>query len=139
MAAKRKRIRTKGEETHMPIETIAFRDHYGAHEVNGLPAGGQQALLDQMAKDGHLSVHWSDPALAKVTRLRLLSDWDFPFWDVSYCYGVLKDGRSCRVELPFHQLRKSKWKTELVEHATRDGVFAKGLGLFDPEVVSTLI
>lgn len=123
----------------MPIETIAFRTVYGATEVNGLPAGGQQRLLDQLAEDGHLSVAWNDPALAKITRLRLLSDWDFPFWDVSYCYGVLRDGRSCRVQLPFHQLRKAKWKTELVEWATRDGVYAKGLGLFDPDTISTLV
>lgn len=123
----------------MSIETIAFRDHYGAREVNGLPAGGQQSLLAQLSADGHVEVDWTDSRLAKITRLRLLGDRDFPFWDVSYCYGELKDGRSCRVRLPFHQLRKAKWKTELVAWATRDGVYAKGIGLFNPDTVSWVI
>jgi|688.fasta_scaffold186882_3 hypothetical protein len=121
------------------IETIPFRDKYGAHEINGLPAGGQQALLDRLAADGDAEVYWSDPKLARITRLRLLGDRDFPFFDLSYCYGELKDGRMCRVTLPFHQLRKARWKSELLEWAKRDRVYAKGLGLFAPDTVSWVI
>jgi hypothetical protein len=118
-----------------PFETIPFRDLYGTHETNGLEPGVQQELLDSL--DGE--VYWSDPRLKKIFRLRLLTDRDFPYFDVSYCYGTLDDGTNVRVSLPFHQLTKAKWKTEIVEWATRDGVFAKGLGIFDPATVSTLI
>jgi hypothetical protein len=118
------------------METIPFRDRYGAHEVNGLPEGGQEALLDQMHEDGNVEVYWSDPQLAKITRLRFLTDRDFPYFDLSYCYGVLKDGRTCRVQLPFGQLLKAKWKSQIIEYAARDGVFAKGLGIFEADVMS---
>lgn len=80
-----------------------------------------------------------DPKLTKVTRLRLLSDPGFPFWDVSYCYGELKDGSAVRVSLPFHQLPKGKGRLNgaIIEAAKADGVYAKRLGIFD--VISTLI
>lgn len=120
----------------MTIETIDYRNRYGAQETNGLPEGGQATLLDQLAEDGHLRISWDDPQLAKVTRLRLLTDPGFPFWDVSYCYGVLKDGRSCRVDLPFSQLPKRGRGKFIVDHARAAGVYAAGLGLFDPTVVS---
>ena len=38
------------------IETIAYRNHYGAVETNGLPAGGQQELLDSLTGE----VYWSN-------------------------------------------------------------------------------
>lgn len=38
------------------IETIAYRNHYGAVETNGLPAGGQQELLDSLTG----KVYWND-------------------------------------------------------------------------------
>lgn len=77
------------------------------------------------------SVDWSSPELERVVRFRLLGDPGFPFLDVSYCHGKMRDGRYVRVELPFDQLPKAKWKTELVRHAQRDGVNAKRLGMFD--------
>ena len=118
-----------------PIETIPVRTRYGAVETNGLTGDDMQRLLDTLTD----TVDWTDPRLARVFRLRLLSDPGFPFWDVSYCYGTLRDGSNVRVQLPFHQLSKRRWKTEIIEWARRDRVYAKGLGLFDPEVVSTLV
>jgi hypothetical protein len=50
-------------------------------------------------------VDWTEPGL-KITRLRLLSDPGFPYWDVSYCHGETADGRLVHVILPFDQLRK---------------------------------
>src|SRR5262245_38576752 len=38
------------------------------------------------------TVELGDPRLSRVTRLRLVTDPGFPLWDVSYCYGRLKDG-----------------------------------------------
>jgi hypothetical protein len=40
------------------------------------------------------------------------------------------------VELPFSQLPKRNFKHAIVLHAQRDGVYAKGLGVF--EAISTL-
>ena len=119
--------------------TIDYRNHYGAIETNGLEAGEQEAWLDAIRDGGSQTVYWADPNLAKVTRLRLLSDPGFPMWDVSYCYGELKDGTAVRVSLPFHQLPKGRGRVNgaIIAAAKRDGVFAKRLGIFD--VVSTLI
>lgn len=116
------------------METIPVRNVYGAIETNGLPAGGMQELLDSVRGE----VYWSDPQLDRVFRLRLLTDPGFPFYDVSYCYGTLKNGDNVRVSLPFHQLGKRSWKTDIIEHAKRDGVFAKGLRILDQDVVSIL-
>jgi len=118
----------------MAIETIDYRNVYGAEETNGLPEGGQQELLDTL--EG--SVYWTDPEIDKIFRLRLLSDPGFPFWDVSYCYAVLKNGTNVRVQLPFHQLSKRSMKADIIEWAKKDGVYAKGLGLFDPMTISKL-
>lgn len=84
-------------------------------------------------------VPWTHPDLAKVIRFRLVgASWEFPFWDVSYCYGEMKDGSRVLVALPFHQLPRFGWKKSLVEWAIRDGVHAKRLGMLDESVFSTL-
>lgn len=101
-------------------------------ETNGLVNG----IAYQAEYADARVVDWTEPHL-RVTRLRLLSDPGFPFWDVSYCHGVLcHSGEKVRVQVPFHQLRKGKMKTEIVEWARREGVFAKGLGILDN--ISTL-
>lgn len=78
-------------------------------------------------------VSWNDTRLKKIVRLRLLSDPGFPVWDVSYCYGQLKDGTYCRVNLPWHQLPKSEGKMRATVYAqgTKDGVFVNRLGFFE--------
>jgi hypothetical protein len=89
--------------------------------------------------DRSLVVDWADPRLAKILRLRLIgASREFPFWDVSYVYGELRDGRRVRVTLPVHQLPRYGWQGKLIALAREEGVYAKGLGLFDPDVVSTL-
>jgi hypothetical protein len=114
------------------IETVPYRNVYGATETNGLMPGDQQRLLESLTGQ----VYWNDPALARIFRLRLLTDPGFPMYDVSYCYGTLKNGDNVRVSLPFYQLNKRTWKSQIIELAKRDGVFAKRLGLFDMDTVS---
>jgi hypothetical protein len=98
-------------------------------EVNGLPYGAGAAYHDQW-RDAR-TVDWAEPHL-RVVRFRLLSDPGLPFWDVSYCLGVLAHtDEHVRVELPFSQLPKRGWKRAVVEHAIRDGVHAARLGMFD--------
>lgn len=116
------------------METVPVRTRYGAVETNGLMPGDQQILLDSLKG----TVYWDDPALDRIFRLRLLTDPGFPMYDVSYCYGTLKNGDNVRVKLPFYQLRKKTWKSEIIEHAKRDGVYAKRLRVLDQDVVSIL-
>ena len=54
---------------------------------------------------------------------------------MSYCHGFVGD-EPVSVALPFDQLPKRGWARAVVEHAKRDGVHAKRLGILD--AVSTL-
>ena len=115
--------------------TVAYRNTYGTHESNGLTNG--IAYHEANAANHHHdyeSVSWDHPGL-RVTRLRLVSDPGYPFWDVSYCDGEL-DGKFVRVELPFSELPKRAVAKTIIEHARRDKVYAKRLGILD--CISTL-
>lgn len=113
---------------------------YGAQATNPLSADDIRAReeIDYSKPPTVLG----DPELAKITRLRLVSDYDFPWWDVSYCYGELRDGTPVQVDLGAYQIRKGGRgavdKGYLIELAKRAGVFAKGLGLLDDATISTL-
>lgn len=93
---------------------------YGVQEVNPLSARDKEIL-----EGAKKIVPWDIPGLY-ITRLRLLSDPGFPFWDVSYCYGEL-NGIPVRVQVPFSQLPKKNMKTVLYEEAKKTGRFIKGL------------
>lgn len=84
------------------------------------------------------TVDLADPDLARIVRLRLLSDPGFPFYDVSYCYGRTRDGEYVRVRLPEFQFPRRGLTRALVEMCRREGVYAKGLGLLDGDVISLL-
>jgi len=107
---------------------------YGVSETNGLGPG----VGASFHREERVDVYWTDKRLDKVTRLRLLSDPGFPLWDVSYCYGVLKDGRLARVGLPFGQIPKRGFQRFIVEEAKKEGVYAKGIGLLDSANISKL-
>lgn len=76
-------------------------------------------------------VELDDPRLARIVRLRLVSDPGFPLWDLSYCYGTLKDGTHARVQIDELHISRRAPKKDLIAIAKREGVFAKGLGLLD--------
>lgn len=101
-------------------------------ETAGLVDGIQYHQTDRSTR-----VYWNDPQLARITRLRLLSDPGHPVWDVSYCHGKLKDGTACTVELPFDVVPKGKVSAYIVQEAKKDGVYAKRLGILS--AISTLI
>lgn len=102
---------------------------YGVHETNPISDS------DRIPANAR-TVDWTTTGL-KVTRLRLLSDPGYPYWDVSYCYGILPDGEKVRVALPFSQLGRKTYKTEIIYFAKKDKVYAVGLGIFDN--LSTLV
>jgi hypothetical protein len=103
-----------------------------AHETNPLLDPSEYHQVHRT-----LTVDLADPELAQITRLRLLTDWDCPFYDLSYCHGTLKDGTPVTIALPVHQFSKRKGlKAELLEMCREAGVYGKGLGIFD--AISTL-
>jgi hypothetical protein len=108
---------------------------YGHMESNPIC----KTLQEEFMQADNVVVDWNDEDLDKIVRLRLLSDPGYPVWDVSYCWGRLKDGTPVRVELPFDQLSKGRVKAEIIAHAKAEGVYAKGLGLFDPDTISKLV
>jgi len=105
------------------------KNTYGCNETNPLPAGGHDETIV-----GHC--HWDCPSLARIERLRLLSDPGYPAWDVSYCYGRTHRGDKVIVILPFSELPKRNMRGAIVAHARKAGVYAKRLGIF--EAISTL-
>lgn len=113
------------------MQTVDYRNTYGTHETNGLVNGAayHQANAENEHPDFPHGADWTEPGL-RVTRLRLLSDPGIPFWDVSYCDGML-DGKFVRVILPFSQLPKRDTMKAIIAYAKRDGVFAKGIGILD--------
>ena len=117
--------------TWSPSQVVT--DEYGVQESNGID---ERVEASRDSLDGAVSLN--DKGLEAITRLRLVSDPGFPLWDVSYCYGRMKDGRNVRVHLPVTQFSKRRLKGELIEMARREGVYAKGLGLLGADVISTL-
>ena len=93
---------------------------------------GPREYHDQFSRDR--MVEWTAPGLT-ITRLRLLSDPGFPWWDVSYCHGQLPDGTLVYVSLPFDRLPKG-YAGKLITYLNAAGLNGKRLGIWD--AVSTL-
>ena len=101
---------------------------YGVHETNSIfDAAYTHEHVDYSEGD----VRLNDPRLVSIDRLRLLTERGYPFFDVSYCYGTLRDGRHVRVYLGDTRLPRKGTKGFLIELAREQGVYAKGLGLLD--------
>jgi hypothetical protein len=102
---------------------------------------GSVAEITEMREsvDHRILVGLDDPRLAKVLRLRLIGyhRYEYPRWDISYCYGELKDGTRCRVQIPLSTLSRN-WRADLVNWGRANKVFVKGLGVLDDAVVSKL-
>jgi hypothetical protein len=112
-----------------------MQDEYGNIETNPITA---EVVAAREAIDHQAPVDLVDERLARITRLRLISDRGFPMWDLSYCYGVLTDGTPVRVRLPWHQFSKRNLKGDLIAMCRESGVYGKRLGLLDNEVLSLL-
>jgi hypothetical protein len=107
-----------------------------AMEVN--PQTEEHIRMREAMDHGH-PVDLDYSQLHRIVRLRLISDPGYPMWDVSYCYGELKDGTPVRVDLPRYQFSKKNLKGDLIAMCKEVGVYGKGLGLFEPDVISTLV
>jgi hypothetical protein len=107
------------------------QDEYGAWQTNPIDDRVKE-IRDSIEGD----VSLEDPELSRITRLRLISDPGFPMWDLSYCYGQLKDGTNVRVHLPWGQFSKRTLRKDLVEMCKSCGVYGKGIGILDEGVIS---
>lgn len=108
---------------------------YGAYQTNPLSADDLRARAQI---DYSKQYDLGHPELVKITRLRLLTDAYCPWWDVSYCYGELRDGTPVQVWLGAGQLRKRDLKGHLIQLAREAGKFAKGMGLLDDDNISKM-
>lgn len=100
---------------------------YGVNETN--PLWASESTHHNVDFDEYVTL--GDPRLERITRLRLLTEPGYPYFDISYVYGVLKDGRHIRISgAPMHLGRKTI-KRDLISWAKEEGAFAKGLGLLD--------
>lgn len=111
--------------TNDAFDTIARLASYGVNETNNiaLAAYDHTAITDD--------IQLGDDRLVKIDRLRLLTERGYPFYDVSYCYGTLRDGSHVRVYLGDTRLPRKGTKGYLIQLAKEAGVYAKGLGLLD--------
>jgi hypothetical protein len=107
---------------------------YGAIETNGIN-DEVRAVRERVHASG-VTVDLADKRLVRITRLRLVSDPGFPMWDLSYCYGRLADGTDVSVRLPEHQFPKRDLNAALIAMCKGAGRYGKGLGIFDPLVLS---
>lgn len=111
----------------------ADRNHYGATESNGLVN----------PKEYHETVDYSvtyslkdfADAGGRITRLRLLTEYvphlRTRMVDVSYCHGILPDGKIVPVGVYLHAATTRTLKGDLIALAKAEGVFAKGIGLLN--------
>jgi hypothetical protein len=116
------------------LRSMMVRDSYGVTESN--PINDDIRATREAIEE---TISLSDRRLGKITRLRLIGDPGLPYLDLSYCYGELKDGTPVRVCLPWYQFNKRNLKGQLIEMSKEVGVFAKGLGLLSPDVISICI
>ena len=100
---------------------------YGVNETN--PLWTSEATHENVDYSEHVTL--GDPRLKRIVRLRLLTEPGYPYYDISYVYGELKDGRFVRIAgAPMHLSRRAP-KEDLVRWAKSEKAYAKGLGLLD--------
>lgn len=112
--------------------TNDYTNRYGAIETNGLV--NAQAEVNKV--DFTQNVWLNDLNLVRIIRIRLISDSGFPVWDLSYCWGEMRDGSRVHVKFGRNQFRKKNLKGDLIAEAKRMGVYAVGLGMLDDGVIS---
>lgn len=127
--------------------TDDLANRYGVNESNNLHElfTKEQIAAYRNSDNPTINLDYEADLLKRIVRLRYLSDPGFPAWDLSYCWGELKDGTPCRVTAGswFHQVpkvmngRRTPLKAALYTLFKARNLHAKNLGVFD--ALSTLI
>lgn len=100
---------------------------YGVQETN--PLWASEATHENVDYDVFVTL--GSPEVKRVVRLRLLTEPGYPYYDISYVYVELKDGRYARLSnAPMHLPRRNT-KAALIAWAKEEKAYAKGLGLLD--------
>lgn len=106
------------------------RTAYAHETANIADAAYDSSSVDYAAGRFELS----DPELVRIDRIRLISEPGTPFWDLSYAWGTLRDGRHVQVALDgMRQVRKGRGMIQaaIIREAREAGRFARALGMFD--------
>lgn len=80
--------------------TLDIAARYGVREDS--PLALAPYTHSELSDEYWYDVPLSDSDLVRIDRLRLLGDsdgWAYPYLDVSYCYGTMRDGAHVRVDL----------------------------------------
>ncbi|WP_435113762.1 hypothetical protein [Nocardiopsis synnemataformans] len=111
---------------------MALRPSIPTGETNPVSdIGGIHVLLDQLDRSAGI-YPLTDHEVVSIERLRLIgyNRSEYPYWDVSYCYGRLADGRLVRVDIGADRVR-GQWRSHLVELCQEAKRYGKGLGILD--------
>jgi hypothetical protein len=128
------------------VAQVAYEDaaaraaSYGVRETGTLTA---ETVAMRKAIDYSKPATWlGDRNLVKIHVVRLLGfgDYDCPFVELSYCYGLLADGTPVRVDLGRSRFNKRTWKSELIQCFKDAKRFGKAMGMDfnDPYKVSRI-
>ena len=115
--------------------------HQAAYETNGLST----AMENFKSEIDYSTPVWiGDPELKNIYRLRLILPSGEEFRsglytaDVSYCWGVMKDGKKVYVNTPGRIDIRKGVKAGIVQMCKDLGLYGKGMGLLDDSVISTI-
>lgn len=112
---------------------------YGTRETNPLPDGGHD--WDNFEQDA-ITLHELARRGGRISRLRMLTEPGTPFLDVSYCHGILPNGRNVRLNVAPPMLRKGRgsepYMSDMIAWAKDEGVHGKSIGMLDRGVWSIL-
>lgn len=108
-------------------------NRYGAHETNGLVNG--HAYHREVDYSVTYTLREIQDMKGHITRVRILTE-KVPgvgmLADISYIHATLRDGRTVPVQNEIQNLTPLRnMKSEMIKWATREGVYAKALGLLD--------
>lgn len=109
------------------------RSHLDGNEWNALEDPDAYYAVERPTVD------LRSPDLAKVTRLRMLGEYAYPYWDISYAHGELHDGTPVTVNMPVDRFRRysnKSLKGQILDMCKEARVFGKGLGLLDDATYS---
>jgi hypothetical protein len=113
---------------------------YGVNEVGNIHdfTSDWHGYLDTLADNGHA---FGLDEIAKLTRVRFVTDRGWPYLDLSYAMGELADGRHCRVRIESGKglsFGRKTYRSEIAAECKALGVNANKLGVWDSGTYSIL-
>lgn len=82
------------------------------------------------------TVKWNSEFLDRILSMRFSAMTNSPTLKFEYAIGVLVDGELVDVAVPFVELPRRNYMGSMLDHARRDNVYLRGLGVFDRTVIT---